>query len=198
MPFVRTFMSSVLRYDPDTNITTGYILTDFDFDSGFDFVNHLHHQFLACPHPLLIPVSITELALESMMERIGSANIMLQEVERETGFSAIPTKSVEPRTKNYQVLVRRLGEGHAYYSTCQTGVTAIKLAIQSHIKHLERLDTSLPDERQEMLEGHSERLSDRLEYALSSVEHALVHGNISNRLQSQQAVVRATTPMKPI
>jgi hypothetical protein len=84
------------------------------------------------------------------------------------------------------------------YSTYQTGVTAIELAIQSHIKHLERLDTSLPDERQEMLEGHSERLSDRLEYALSSVEHALVHGNISNRLQSQQAVVRATTPMKPI
>jgi hypothetical protein len=53
MPFVRTFMSSVLHYDPDTNIATGYILTDFDFDSGFDFFNHLHQQFLACPHPLL-------------------------------------------------------------------------------------------------------------------------------------------------
>jgi hypothetical protein len=195
MPFVRTFTSSVLRYNPETNITTGYILTDCDFDSGFDFFNHLHHQFLACPHPLLIPVSLTELTLESMMERIGSANIMLQEVERETGFSAIPSKNVEPRTRNYQVLVRKLGEGHAYYSACQTGVTAIKLAIQSHIKHLERLDTCLAYKRQELLKRHSLRLSDRLEYTLSSVEHALVHGNIANRLQSQQAVVCAAIPI---
>lgn len=87
------------------------------------------------------------------------------------------------------MLVKKLGGLHLQHSVCQWGVTVTKLDIQSYFKNLKRLDIDLPDDNKHMLRAHSLRLSDRLEYILSSIEHALVYGNTATRLQSQQTVV---------
>ena len=144
-------MSPVLWYDLITNITTGYILTDFDSDSDFNFFNYIYHQFLVCPHPLLIPVLIAKLALKHKMREIATtANQMLQEVERETGFFVVKNRD-EPKTRDYQALVKKLGKAHAYYLSAQTSIQATKLVIQSHIKHFKCLDTSPPNKKQHKL-----------------------------------------------
>jgi hypothetical protein len=174
----------------------GYILTSFAPRHGLDFFNHLHHHFLACPHPLLIPASLTELVLEGRMMSIAEALGALKDIEWHTGFTALgniaelPNKVIEPRPINYQGLVKKLGEVHAYYLICQTAIRASKFAIQSHLKHLKRLDICLPDEK---LREYSEMLSDRLEYILNCAENALVYKNFTSRLQAQQAVVRSQT-----
>ena len=188
---VRDTYSSTLRYDPATNFTTGCIRTSFHYANAPMIFTHIRDQFLACPHPLLIPVLMTELDCHSAMANILYSETNLIEIEQETGFTAIDDRSNKPKTRNYQPLIKKMGDVHAYYSRYQTVILSAKLATQSHMKQLQRLDQCLPDEAKQKLARYSMRLSDRLDYLLSSVEHAALHANIPTRLQSQQAVVGA-------
>jgi hypothetical protein len=175
----------------------GYIFTDVDYDDDLGFLDNMHRQFLACPHPLLLQVLINEIALEMEVNQIVSRNDELNDMETRTGFSHKErfsnkrrmSKVVDLNTNDYQELVTRVGEEQSYFLASLVALRAIEMAIQSHLKHLRRLETNLPEKTLEVLKRPSIQLNDRLEYILSSLEHALVHGNVDYRYKSLQTVV---------
>lgn len=194
-PWLRCYMTTVLRYNPTTNITVGYIFTDFDDDEDLGFLNHMHYQFLTCPHPLLLPVLIDEIALEMEVNQIVNRNDTLNDLEAETGFSSKRASTsdraaVPMKTSDYQNLVTRVGEEQSYFLANSIALASIKMALQSHLKSLQRLETILPEESKVVLRRPSIQLNDRLEYILSGLEHTVVHGNVDYRYKSLQTVVR--------
>lgn len=188
-------MTAVFRYNPATNITTGYIFTDFnDDDESLKFLTYMPHQFLASPHPLIIPALINEIALEKEMAQVSARDRELQILTHATGYSddrdiewAEDLGHQEPT--DYRALVKRVGEEQAYFLANSTALSVTKMAIQSHLKFLKRLEKCLPLETRKSLARSSMQLSDRLEYILSGVEQALVHGSVEYRFKSLQTVV---------
>lgn len=87
-PAIGSHTSSILRYDPSTNTTKGYILTSSENGRGGDILKDLHHQFLACPHPLLIPILLVELRVGCMMIGLDRCNESLSAIEQEIGLSS--------------------------------------------------------------------------------------------------------------
>jgi hypothetical protein len=145
----------------------GYIFTD-DEDHNLEFLNYMHRQFLACPHPLLLPLSIDEVSLEMEVNNMEYRRATPNDLETKTGFSI----------KDYQDLVTLVGEEQSAFLVNSVGLSTIKMSIESRLKHLKRLNTSLSTNNRQVLKRSSIKLSNRLEYTLSSLEHALVHGNV--------------------
>lgn len=126
----------------------------------------LHYQFLALLHPLLIPVSMIELGLESAIDGSKFAHEALRHIERATGFSAqanvgqmLTDDGRLQKTMSYQSMARKLVELQSFYLVSEATLTAAKFALQSHLKHLKRLDTRLADEKWRKI---SLQMSDRL------------------------------------
>ncbi|CAG8956244.1 hypothetical protein HYFRA_00003624 [Hymenoscyphus fraxineus] len=180
-------LNGIFRYDPATNLTMGYMVASKCFVAGLNYFEKVQYQYSACAHPLLIPIAILELMLENMIISIEGENQSLTTIERETGFSAMSLD--EKKVENWQPLVRKLGEVHTYYLNYQTGVKTIQMAAGSHLKHLDVLYRSLPEERRERLKSQTLKLGERLEYLSSAADHAAVYGNMLNRLQAQQLVL---------
>jgi hypothetical protein len=57
-PVRNTAVTSVVRYDPGSNITVGYILSGSASEIHFSLLA-IPTQFDICEHPLLIPVLMT-------------------------------------------------------------------------------------------------------------------------------------------
>jgi hypothetical protein len=88
-PYIRVEVSTLLRFDPLTNITSGYIVTDQAYDDipSFDF-NFLPTQFLACPHPILLSILFIE---QTLYTRVGDISLVvdaLKFVEKMTSFTS--------------------------------------------------------------------------------------------------------------
>ena len=130
-----------------------------------------------------------ELSLERISIDLDRCSKDLLAIERYFGITPWPGDE-QLEVGHYNELVKDLGRLHSRYLLCQWGVMVAKLDIQSYLKNLKRLDTDLPDDCQHMLRAQSLRLSDRLEYILSCIEHEIVFGNMATRLQSQQTAVR--------
>ncbi|KAE8447977.1 hypothetical protein EG329_009900 [Mollisiaceae sp. DMI_Dod_QoI] len=188
-PNIRVTVSTILRFDPLTNITSGYIVTDngyFDIPS-FDF-SFLPTQFLACSHPILLPILFIEQTLYTRVGDIGLVVKGLDNIEQVTGFTSNVAKMTEDL--GLQDIVRMLGEQHAYYATIETSLLAFKLTIATFKRELDYMNSeSLPAVVQGRLLKHTRKLRDRIKYLESTLEHTLLDGNIKTRLQAQQQVV---------
>lgn len=67
---------------------------------------------------------------------------------------------------------------------------SVQLAVKSLLTHLDRLNAALSEELKAKLGRQTSELEERLQFLLSGAEHGLLHRNLFNRLQAQQAVVR--------
>ena len=150
--------------------------------------SYIPTQFLACPHPILLPILLIE---QTVFERFGDADgatAELEQVEQLTGFTFNVKKKKEET--ELQGIVRKLGETHAYYSTIETSLQMLKLALTMFKQKLEYMDSAIfPDAMKGQLSRYVPRLRDRIEYLESTLEHSILHGNIQTRLQAQQQVL---------
>jgi hypothetical protein len=190
-PNIRVTISTLLRFDPLTNITSVYIVTDqayYDIPS-FDF-NFLPTQFLACPHPILLSILFIE---QTLYTRVGDISLVvdaLKFVEKMTGFTSEVGGETETEDLRLQDIVKVLGEQHAYYSTIETSLLACKLTIATFKRELDYMDSEgLPNAVKGELSTPVPRLRDCIKYLESTLEHTLLNGNIRTRLQAQQQVV---------
>ena len=108
---IKDLTSVVLRYDPETNFTTGYILTNLDKDRDLDYLHQIPNQFLGCCHPFLLPVIFIEADFENGMVLIKEFFDDLKGIEQQTGFtnyvgSETTVGSRGRSVKNYQILIR--------------------------------------------------------------------------------------------
>jgi hypothetical protein len=188
-PPIRTSISSIFRYDPLTNITCGYIITDYGYyDNPLMDFSFIPTQFLACPHPILIPILFIE---QTVYERFGAADqaaAELAEVEQMTGFTFDIAEKKEEM--ELQDIVKKLGKTHAYYSTTETSFQVLKLAVDMFKRKMEYMDSEVfPDAMRGKLTRYVPRLRNRIEYLESTLQHSHLHGNIQTRLQAQQQVL---------
>jgi len=145
-------------------------------------------QFLACPHPFLLPVLIIEQTVYERFGQVDQVTSELEQIEQITGFTSNVSKKTEEI--ELQNIVRKLGEQHAYYSTNETSLLVLKLSVATFMRKLEYLDSeTFPDAMREKLKRYVPKLKDRMEYLESTLEHTLLHGNIQTRLQAQQQVL---------
>jgi hypothetical protein len=108
---IKDMTSVVIRYDPSTNFTTGYVLTNMHLHRNLDYLHEIPNQFLGCCHPFLLPVIFIEADFENGVVLLREFFDDLKNIEYETGFtnymgSETTVGSRGRSTKNYQVLIR--------------------------------------------------------------------------------------------
>ena len=108
---IKDLTSVVIRYDPETNFTTGYLLTNINGDRNLDYLHEIPNQFLGCCHPFLLPIILIEADFKNGMVLIKEFFLDLKVIEQETGFtnyvgSESTVGSRGRSTKNYQALIR--------------------------------------------------------------------------------------------
>jgi hypothetical protein len=188
--YIRTAISTIFRYDPRTNITFGYIVTDLDYQKATSAIfNLLPTQFLACPHPILLPILFIEQDLCKQLSYVVAVHNRLSVIEEITGFTNSEAKKVEDDIQLSDI-VRKLGTEHAYYSSIETSLLMFRRAITTFKGKIEYVDSEgLPDAAREKLKKYVGRLRDRIEYLESMLENTILFGNIPTRLQAQQQVL---------
>ncbi len=93
-------ISTVLRYDPTTNITCAYFVTgSFQEVSISEAFEMMSYQYLECNHPLLLAVLIAEAVLEYITKWMRNLHCELKEIEKLTeigsaGDVEIPSRQV--------------------------------------------------------------------------------------------------------
>jgi hypothetical protein len=108
---IKDLTSVVIRYDPETNFTTGYILTNLHEDRNLDYLRQIPNQFLGCCHPFVLPIIFIEADFENGMVLIKEFFDDLKDIEQQTEFtnyigSEWTVGSRGRSTKNYQILIR--------------------------------------------------------------------------------------------
>jgi hypothetical protein len=142
-------------------------------------------QYLACSHPLLLPVLMIEEVLNYTLIRLLRIHGILSEIEGQTGFGDIEPRQVQ----DYQTLVRALGKQNSIFAYTQAVVYSAQLHLRFLQQKLHRLDNQLPDMHKQKLEDHSISLRERMEFLASNIEHMLLYYGIEMRLETQKTVV---------
>ncbi|KAH8816952.1 hypothetical protein F5884DRAFT_240788 [Xylogone sp. PMI_703] len=191
--YILSHISIILRYDPETNVSSGYMITNAQPNTPIEaFFDVFSPQFLVCSHPILLPILTIEGLLECAMVDIEEIFQRLIDIEKQTGFSDYEKDSEDEI--DYQQVVRRLGELNSYYAANTSALLTFLGSTKILQRKLMQMDGKLckNEDKDESLEKpvkYSTGLRDRIEYLISSVEQALLYGNLQVRLQAQQQVV---------
>ena len=180
--------TTVLRYDPVTNITYGYLYLNLSATT-MKMLEMLPSQFVECSHPLLIPQTMYELTLQFTNSQLSDCDKGLANIEAKTGFGV---RKATPEQIDYQVLVRTLGEKQSWMLYSKATLLAVKFSFNFICQKLRSLNEDLAREYRERLETPAAVLNERAEYILSSLEHAEAYGGLEQRMQSQQTVVSSS------
>jgi len=114
----------------------------------------------------------------------------LKKVEKQSGFDRHSDLSDEEgNDKDFQHLIRRLGQSHSRFAISETALFHLRLSIDTLRRQLQIMDNTLPEPCKQTLSRSSMELKQRIEYMSSSIEHAIIYGNFRTRLQAQQGVV---------
>jgi hypothetical protein len=188
--YIRGSISSILRYDPLTNITCGYMITDFNY---FDLSRRMDlsffpAQFLACPHPILLSILAIEQTVAERSISLDKVYNNLVQVEQMTGFTV--DEQIKSEKLDFPTMVRRLGETHLLFSNIDNAMRALEIAVVMFKRKLEYMDGDVStDAMREKLSRYVPRLRDRIDYLQSMIQHLLLYSNMSARLQVQQQVL---------
>ncbi|KAF5004108.1 hypothetical protein FDECE_9381 [Fusarium decemcellulare] len=179
--------SSILRYDPQTNVTRGVFHTHYS-NINKDNFKDMPAQFIECSHPLLLPLLAAELTFETKIRQLADAIVALDEIEKETGFGFNISDEWTP-SSNYRALIRRLGEAQSVLFLALATISAVQLSVVFIRQKLQRLNQILPDTYQRKLKVSSQMLDQRAEFILSNIEHTYQGDTMKERMQAQQTVL---------
>jgi hypothetical protein len=153
-------------------------------------------QFIKCSHPLLLPLLTVELAFETKVWQLSEAQNNLGEIENKTGYSISIVEDEWTPPSDYRGLVRRLGQAQSQLHLALATISTARFAAEFIRQKLRHLNQVLSEECQGKLKISSQMLDERVEFLLSSIEHAHLYNNLKERMQSQQSVV--SIPERPV
>ena len=181
-------MTTALRYDPKVNVTQGVF--HFNTDSyGFGKFKTMIDQFIQCSHPLLLPLLAVEMTFDRKVLHMQRNAGDLYKIEKQTGHG-IGAFGVEPKLgSDYRALVKELGVLQSRYYLALGELSWCRICAEFIRAKLQHLQNVLPEERRGELELPCRMLHERVEFFLNSIECAVVHNGIKERMESQQTVV---------
>jgi hypothetical protein len=178
-------MTYLLRYNPSTNITYGYIIANAE-SKLHDFqkcLKWIPAQFKACRHPLTIPVLLIELQTERAMSVLEYANTNMRPIEAITGYSNYD--DVPESREITKEAIRTLGDQHSYIMISQE----LLLCSQLSLKSLNSILSSSGNVFQHVDEKYFVSVRNRMDYLQSSIEHGLIYDSLKLRMEAQKSAV---------
>lgn len=181
-------ISTILRYDPQTNVTGGvfYIHTS---SIRPDYFKKMPDQFINCSHPLLLPLLAIELTLDAKVNHLTRYAGELIAIENRTGYGVNPLRGESNLPSDYRALVRKLGLAHSKLYLALAAIAGSRLSIQFIRQKLHHIHQFLPEESQRKLNFPCQMLDERIEFLLSNTEYLLVLGGLKEQMEAQQTVV---------
>jgi hypothetical protein len=181
--------TTVLRYDPKTNITVGCVYSARPLEIRDD-LERIPSRFAEFPHPLLLPLLMHELALEHLTRNMDDLDMTLQVIEAQTGFSDYE-KISNSRKRDYRPQIDSLGSVTHRFAYDQVRLRSVELTNQFLRQQISFMGTWLTDDqRRAELEVITIRLQERLDLSWSSIQHLQLYRGFEKRLQVRQNVVR--------
>lgn len=166
---------------------------DVNHEQSLRYLPNIAHQFLACSHPLLIPLLVKESEFETTMDKVNFNYQTLKAIELKTNFTNLKASdgwgSAGNSHQDHQEIVKLLGSLHANYSynlLCLITYQEQARFLQAKSKVI---DEGVGAERSKAMRRDRVNVEARIEYLQNSLEHAVIFGNIQPRLQAQQGVV---------
>jgi hypothetical protein len=190
-PIRNTAVTSVVRYDPDSNTTMGYILSGSASEIHFALMA-IPTQFDTCEHPLLIPVLMTEQFMEVLSTVIYGIRGRLNAVER---ISEKFISSSKPADRMYyKDTAHWLSNETRSFALCKAQMHACTLRNIFLEQQLNTLDTWMPTALLQDLQKSTSLLKQRIAYNRSNIEHLKVDSGVEIRLEALKTLVSAIAP----
>ena len=182
--------SAVLRYDPFSKVTIGYVLLGPDIEID-DVSNAVKSEFPLFGHPLLIPTLLIELTAFNLMGKLTSVHRDLASIEKETGFGDWdrPARKGEDSTLTYRKLARDLGALNSRYAFIDVAIRCTGMATDFTMREIVTMKLNLPAANLRPLDNVIPSLIDRINVTSSGLKHMEAFGGISQRINAQQNVV---------
>jgi hypothetical protein len=188
-PVRNTAVTSIVRYDPGSNITVGYILSGSASEIHFSLLA-IPTQFDICEHPLLIPVLMTEQFMEVLSTVIYGIRGRLNARER---ISENYISSSKPADRMYfKVAARWLSDETRKFALCQAQMHACILRNTFLEQQLDTLDTWMSPALRKHLQKSTSLLKQRIAYNRSNIEHLKVDSGVEIRLEALKTLVRVS------
>ncbi|KAL4783757.1 hypothetical protein BJX76DRAFT_357661 [Aspergillus varians] len=175
----------MLRYNPPTNTTRGIFYSYVVFEAFENFIS----EFETCPHPLLLPLLALELTLNKNVYNLVSHVKTLEEMEGATGYGLLDGDGNQGQFQDYRTLVKSLSKARSGVHLSLATLRSTQWCVQFILKKLEFVNGRLSSETRDRLQGSSAMLEERVEFTLSTIDHALIHGGLKEQLEGQHSTL---------
>jgi hypothetical protein len=188
-PIRNTAVTSIVRYDPDSNTTVGYILSGSASEIHFALLT-IPTQFDICEHPLLIPVLMTEQFMEVLSTVIYGIKGRLNAVERisKNYIESSADRGYCSRTAEW------LSNETRSFALCKAQMHACTLRNIFLEQQLDILGTWMPIALLQDLQKSTSLLKQRIAYNRSNIEHLKVDSGVEIRLEALKTLVSVIAP----
>ncbi|KAL5333801.1 hypothetical protein BJX70DRAFT_45556 [Aspergillus crustosus] len=176
-----TSITTMLRYDPLTNITRGV----FYADTGFLYFRHLVPEFEKCSHPLLLPVLALEMTLNTNVYHLEMHQTTLERMENATKADKENQDGTDNHIQNYRTLVKDLSKARNDIHLALATLRSTQWGVEYILTKIPWVDAKLRPEIREQLSDASRQLTERTEFTLSTIQHAIQRGGVKERLEGQ-------------
>lgn len=184
----RASTTTMLRYNPHTNISRGIFYTNATFS---DFKGILA-EFELCPHPLILPLLALEFNLYAKAESLGEHEATLIKVESATGHGVEGDTTKKEGSEDYRALVKSLSRARSGRHTAVEDLQSVEWCVEFILKKIKFMDERLPPDTLAKLGNSSMILQERAEFILSATQHAMLSSN-KERFEAQHATVSTYT-----
>jgi hypothetical protein len=183
-------ISTVISYNPTTNITSGYILYTTDFDMT-DLIPKIAQQYFDFSHPLIIPLLMTELMIDYLTSEVVLVDQKLEELE-------IKTRKLEREDRNqtnisnhadYRPLAFDLGEQASNFAHLKARVETAISSQEFLLIQMKWMEEMRMRKEYAKLDDSGPLIQDRIMYTLENLKQMLQYRGIENRLQAHQNYV---------
>jgi hypothetical protein len=168
-------ISTVVSYNPNTNVTVGYILS-----GGWVSIERallgVPLQFKSYPHPLLLPILMNEVVLENVMLEVKDQEPRLFSIEKKTRFTNYKSHNSSSRLSHDDVgqLMQELGKVTGCFAWTWHALDTSRLANEFLLGQLNALSNVITAQRTNDLSDITRQLRDRLNFNASNIQYASV------------------------
>jgi hypothetical protein len=186
-PEHKTSVTSVVRYDPESNITVGYVLSGRASEIHFTLLA-IPTQFDLCAHPLMIPILMAEQFLEVSNCLVSGVHARLKLIEQNTEKKKWVDLS-KPAREFHRGNAHWLSNETRNFAFCKAQMHAVTLRNNYLAQELDALDTWMPINRLGELQKITSLLKQRIAYNRSNIEHLNTFLGVEIRLDAQKTLV---------
>ncbi len=183
-----------MRYDPEINVTVGYILSGRASEIHFTLCA-IPSQFEICAHPLIIPVLMAEQFLEVSNCLVSGVHARVKLIEQQTETKKWVDLS-RPEREFHRGNAEWLSDETRNFSFCKVHMHAVTLRNNYLAQELDTLHTWMPSRRLEDLQKNTSLLKQRIAYNRSNIEHLNTFLGVDIRLEAQKTLVSSLSSPK--